>query len=177
MAEERMKIVEERLTRLEAALTQRGTGGGTGTGGGFPPPGGVVPDPGPWPGGSWQFVPRPIPSPVVDPAPWAWGGGWTRPRWPTPVVDPGPFPMPVVDPAPWPSPVVDPAVFAQANLAATLGRIRPVGGDPPPPDLSRLSVSQLEATVHSISAERARLDAMESMVKKQIDALKKQQPG
>jgi len=177
MAEERMKILEERLTRLEAALTQRGTGGGTGTGGGFTPPGGVVTDPAPWPGGSWQFVPRPIPSPVVDPAPWAWGGGWTRPRWPTPVVDPGPFPMPVVDPAPWPSPVVDPAVFAQANLAATLGRIRPVGGDPPPPDLSRLSVSQLEATVHSISAERARLDAMESMVKKQIDALKKQQPG
>src|ERR1700752_1848889 len=167
MAEERMKILEERLTRLEAALTQRGTGGGTGTGGGFTPPGGVVTDPAPWPGGSWQFVPRPIPSPVVDPAPWAWGGGWTRPRWPTPVVDPGPFP----------SPVVDPAVFAQANLAAPLGRIRPVGGDPPPPDLSRLSVSQLEATVHSISAERARLDAMESMVKKQIDALKKQQPG
>jgi hypothetical protein len=83
----------------------------------------------------------------------------------------------VVDPAPWPSPVVDPAVFAQANLAATLGRIRPVGGDPPPPDISRLSLQQLEVTIHSISAEKARLDAMESMVKKQIDALKKQQPG
>ena len=176
MAEERMKILEERLTRLEAALTQRGTAAGTGGGGGFIPPGGVVSDPAPWPGGSWQFVPRQIQQ-IVDPAPWPWQGGWTRPRWPTPVVDPGPFPTPVVDPAPWPSPVVDPAVFAQANLAATLGRIRPVGGDPPPPDLSRLSVSQLEATIHSISAERARLDAMESMVKKQIDALKKQQPG
>ncbi len=178
MAEERMKILEERLTRLEAALSQR-PAAGTGAGGGFTAPGGVVTDPAPWPGGSWQFVPRPIPSPIVDSAPWWGGGGWTRPRWPTPVVDPGPFPTPVVDPAPWPwpSPVVDPAVFAQANLAATLGRIRPVGGDPPPPDLSRLSVSQLEATIHSISAERARLDAMESMVKKQIEALKKEQPG
>jgi hypothetical protein len=93
-----------------------------------------------------------------------------------PVVDPGPFPHPVVDPAPWHSHIVDPAVFAQsAATAAALGRIRPVGGDPPPPDLSRLSIQQLEATVHSISAERTRLDAMEEMVKKQIETLKKQQ--
>src|ERR1700741_1886910 len=176
MAEERIKIVEERLTRLEAALTQR-TSAGPGTGGtggtGFPPPG-TVSDPAPW-AGQWQFIPRQI-SPVVDPAPW-WLGGWTRPRWPTPVVDPGSFPTPVVDPAPWPHPIVDPAVFAQANLAATLGRIGVTGGDPPPPDISRLNVSQLEATIHSIAADRARLDAMESMVKKQIDVLKKQQPG
>jgi hypothetical protein len=54
--------------------------------------------------------------------------------------------------------------------------MRPIG-DPPPPDLSRLSVQQLEATIHSISAERARLDAMEEMVTKQIETLKKQQPG
>ena len=175
MAEERMKILEERLTRIEAALTQRaGAGTGAGGGGGFTPPGGVITDPAPWPG-QWQFVPRQF-SPVVDPAPW-WQGGWTRPRWPTPVVDPGPFPTPVVDPAPWPNPIVDPAVLAQANLAATLGRIRPIGGDPPPPDVSRLNVSQLEATIHSINAERARLDAMESMVKNQIETLRKQQPG
>ena len=174
MAEERMKILEERLTRLEATLTQRASGTGTGGGGGFTP-GGTITDPPPW-AGQWQFIPRQL-SPVVDPAPWPWGGGWTRPRWPTPVVDPGPFPTPVVDPAPWPNPIVDPAVLAQANLAATLGRIRPVGGDPPPPDISRLTVSQLEATIHSISAEKARLDAMESMVNKQIETLKKQQPG
>ena len=177
MAEERMKILEERLTRIEAALTQRQAAPGTGTGGGggFTLPGGVVSDPAPWPG-NWQFIPRPIPQPVVDPAPW-WPGGWSRPRWPTPVVDPGPFPMPVVDPAPWPNPIVDPAVLAQqANLAATLGRIRTVA-DPAPPDVGRLNVSQLEATMHSISAERARLDAMESMVKKHIETLKKQQPG
>jgi len=175
MADDRIKILEERLTRLESVLAQRQTG--TGGGGGFTPPGGVIVDSAPWAGSQMQFVQRQIPSPVVDPAPWPyWGGwgGWGRPRWPTPVVDPGPFPSPVVDPAPWP-PVVDPAVFAQsAATAATLGRIGKIG-DPPPPDFSRLSVQQLEATVHSISAERARLDAMEEMVKKQIDTLKKQQ--
>jgi hypothetical protein len=82
----------------------------------------------------------------------------------------------VVDPAPWPNPIVDPAVLAQANLAS---RIRGIGtvADPAPPDIGRLNISQLEATIHSISAERARLDAMESMVQKQLEALKKQQPG
>ncbi len=175
MAEDRLKIMEERLTRIEAALTQRATAG-TGAGG-FTPPGGVITDPAPNPwAGQWQFIPRP--SPVVDPAPWPWGGGgWTRPRWPTPVVDPGPFPTPVVDPAPWPNPIVDPAVFAQFQQASLASRLRGIGtvADPAPPDIGRLNVAQLEATIHSISAERARLDAMESMVKKQIDALKQEQ--
>ena len=34
MAEERLKILEERLTRLEATLSQRAAGGGAGGGGG-----------------------------------------------------------------------------------------------------------------------------------------------
>lgn len=165
MADDRIKILEERLTRLEATLAQRPATGG---GGGFTPPGGVIVDSAPWASSQLQFMQRPIPSPVVDPAPWPyWGGwgGWGRP-----------FPHPVVDPAPWPSHIVDPAVFAQ-SAAASLGRIGRIA-DPPPPDLSRLSVQQLESTIHSISAERARLDAMEEMVKKQIDTLKKQQqPG
>jgi len=166
MADDRIKILEERLTRLEATLAQRPTGTG-GAGGGFTPPGGVIVDSAPWAGSQFQTVAAP-----TDPVPWFY---W-RPRWPMPVVDPGPFPHPVVDPAPWHSHIVDPAVFAQsAATAAALGRIRPVGGDPPPPDLSRLSIQQLEATVHSISAERTRLDAMEEMVKKQIETLKKQQ--
>lgn len=175
MAEERMKILEERLTRIEAALTQRAGSPGTGTGGGggFTPPGGVITDPAPW-AGQWQFIPRQF-SPVVDPAPW-WQGGWTRPRWPTPVVDPGPFSTPIVDPAPttWPNPVVDPAVLAQSNLASIIRNIGRIA-DPPPPDISRLNISQLEATIHSIGAERARLDAMEQLVNKQLDALKQQQ--
>jgi len=169
MAEERMKILEERLTRLEASLSQRAAGGGTG---GFTPPGGVITDPAPWPGGGWQFVPRP--SPVVDPAPWQYPFGWGRPRWPNPIADPGPFPTPVVDPAPWPNPIADPAVFAQQTAAAAaLGRIGKIG-DPPPPDISRLSVVQLEATLHSIAAEKARLDSMEQLVKTQIETAKKQ---
>ena len=167
MADDRIKILEERLTRLEATLAQRPSA--TAGTGGFTPPGGVIVDSAPWAASQFQFA---RPSPVVDPAPWPYWGGWPRP-WPTPVVDPGPFPQAVVDPAPWRH-IVDPAVFAQ-SAAAALGRFRPVGGDPPPPDFSRLSQQQLEATIHSISAERARLDAMEEMVKKQIETLKKQQ--
>lgn len=167
-----MKILEERLTRLEASLSQRAAGGG---GGGFTPPGGVISDPAPWGGGGggWQFFPRP--SPVVDPAPWQFPFQWGRPRWPNPIADPGPFPTPVVDPAPWPNPIADPATFAQsAASAAALGRIRPVGGDPPPPDISRLSVAQLEATLHNIAAEKARLDSMENLIQRQIETAKKQ---
>ena len=165
MADDRVRILEERLTRLESALAQRQTGTAGGGGGGFTPPGGVIVDSAPWAGRQAQ----------IDPVPWIYWGGWRR--WPNPVVDPGPFPMPVVDPAPWPNPIADPATFAQsAATTAALGRIGRVG-DPPPPDFSRLSVQQLEATIHSISAERARLDAMEEMVKKQIETLKKQQPG
>ena len=165
MADDRIKILEERLTRLEATLTQRQPG----------IPGGGVVDPAAFAATQAQLqFQRPIPSPVVDPAPWPyWGGGWGRPwPWPTPIVDPLPFPNPVVDPAPWRSHIVDPAVFAQS--AATLGRIGRIA-DPPPPDFSRLSVEQLEATIHSIAAERARLDAMEQLVNKQLDALKQQQ--
>jgi hypothetical protein len=143
MAEDRIKILEERLTRMEAALAQRPTVG-TGTGGGFTPPGGVI----------------------VDPAPW--GGGWVRPRWTNPVVDPAPWPPSIVsDPAPWPPSIVtDPAPWP--------GRFGPVG-DSPPIDISRLSVSQLESTLHNISAERARLDSMESMVKRQLETARKQE--
>ena len=168
MAEDRLKILEERLTRLEATLSQRAAGGG---GGGFTG-GGTVSDPPPWAMGGWTFIPRP--SPVVDPAPWPYyQGGWGRPRpWPTPISDPGPFPTPVVDPAPWPNPIADPAVFAQ-SLAGRIGKI----GDPPPIDISRFTAVQLESALHSIAAERARLDSMEQMVKKQLETAKKQQPG
>jgi hypothetical protein len=168
MAQDRMKILEERLTRLEAALAQRGTGaGGTGVGAAVP---GTVVDPPPWAAALANLFFQARPSPIADPAPWPWwGGGWGRPRWPTPIVDPGPFPTPVVDPAPWPNPIADPAVFARS--AATLGRIGPLGGDPPPPDLSRFTAVQLETMLHSINAEKARLDAMEAMVKKQLETV------
>jgi hypothetical protein len=101
-------------------------------------------------------------------APW-WGGGYGYPRWP---------PTPVVDPAPWPHPIVDPAVFGGGVLQQrpTLGRVGPIG-DPPPPDVSRFTISQLESTLHTINAEKARLTSMEAMVNQQIERLKKQGQG
>jgi hypothetical protein len=174
--EDILKRIEERLTRLEAALAQQ-----PGAAAGFTPPGGAVVDPPPWGGGGggWVFHPRPIPSPVVDPAPW-WYGGWGHRRWPTPIVDPGPFPTPVVDPGPWPGPIADPvpwgggmvSPFRQA-VATTFGRIGQIG-DPPPLDVSRFTVSQLESALHTINAEKARLNSMETMIKQQLDKAKEQ---
>jgi hypothetical protein len=171
MAEDRLKILEERLTRLEANLQRAAGGTGAGGGGGFTAVPGTVSDPAPWGGGGggWTFIPRP--SPVVDPAPYPYG--WGRPpRW---ISDPAPFPGGgfVVDPAPPPQ-VFDPGIFqstASASLAARIGRV----ADPPPPDISRLSVIQLESALHSLAAERARLDSMEQMINKQLETARKQQ--
>ena len=168
MADDRIKILEERLTRLEAALSQQPAANQ-----GFTSPGGFVVDPAPFPGG-FRPIPRP-PSPVVDPAPWPWWGGHYQ--WPHPVVDPAPWPRPVVDPLPWPNPVVDPAPSVRptaATAAASFARIGHIG-DPPPIDISRFSASQLEATLHTINAERARLDSMETMVKQQLDRLQQKE--
>jgi len=149
MADDRFKILEERLTRLEAHLTQQPTGGG-----GVTPPGGVVSDPAPWP---WGFHPRfPWPPRVVtDPAPWP----------PHVVTDPAPWPPNIVsDPTPMPQ-----GVFQNQGVGVrALGRIGQVG-DPAPPDFSRLSASQLEMMLHSINAEKARLDSMGSLVQRHLD--------
>jgi len=150
-ADDNLKKLEERLTRLEAALAQRQPAGG------FTPPGGAV----------------------VDPAPYPGGGGWGYyrwPHWPHPVVDPGPWPTPVVDPAPGPRPIVDPAVFAgspAATTATAFGRIGHIA-DPAPLDLSRLSVSQLESALHSVNAEKARLTSMEGLINQHLKNAKKQ---
>src|SRR5262249_3535706 len=189
MADDALKKLEDRITRLEAALSQQG-GGGTGF-----TPGGAVVDPAPWGGGGgwgWPYWPHPIvdpaafavhrPGPVVDPAAFA-----VRP-----VVDPAAYyhrPGPVVDPAAYyhrPGPVVDPAAFAVHRPGpivdpAAFARIGYVGGDPPPPDVSRFSVVQLQAALHGIAAERARLDSMETLIKQQLEkakqAEKANQPG
>ena len=150
--EDAIKRVEARLARVEAALAQLG---------GRPHP---IVDPAAYAGAArW-------PGPVVDPTPW-----------PQPVVDPlpWPYPNPIVDPTPWPRPVVDPATYAtaaqsRAAAAATLGRVGPIG-DPPPIDISRFSIAQLEATLHSINTERARLNSIETLVNQQLSRLKEQQ--
>ena len=122
MADDKFKILEERLTRLEAHITQQAGGPG-----GFTPPGGVVSDPAPWPYGFHPRFPWP-PRVVTDPAPWP--------------------PHVVSDPAPWPPHIVS---------------------DPAPPDFSRLSAGQLEATLHSINAEKARLDSMHALVTRHLE--------
>lgn len=149
-AEDILKKLEERLARLEAALGQQQPAGP----GGFTPPGGTVVDPPPFPG----------------------GGRWGYYRWPHPVVDPLPWPQPVVDPLPWPQPVVDPVPrpsFQAAGAAAAFGRIGHVA-DPPPIDLSRLSLAQLEAALHSLHAEKSRLEAMEGLINRHLERAKKQ---
>jgi hypothetical protein len=205
-ADDTLKKIEERLTRLEAAQAKAaGVGPGAGAG--------AVP------GGA-----------VVDPAPWGGGGGWGWPHWPHPVVDPAVFHRPVVDPAvfhrpvvdpavfhrpgavvdpaafhpaaafaqravvdpaPWgggggwggwggwhpgwpPHPIVDPAAWAGHPAAVAQARVGHVG-DPPPPDVSRFSIAQLEASLHSINAEKARLNSMETLIKQQLEKAKQAQ--
>jgi len=166
-----IKQLEARLTRLEATLAQQPSAtAGTNV------PGGAITDPAPYPGGGYGGWGYRWPHPIVDPGPWA--GGWGYPHWPHPIVDPAAFHRPIVDPAAFHRPVVDPAVFAQAaqpSAAATtaFARIGQVG-DPPPIDVSRFSISQLEASLHSINAEKARLNSMETMINQQLEKLRKQ---
>jgi hypothetical protein len=67
--------------------------------------------------------------------------------------------------------IVDPAgpIFGGGG-----GGIRPHGpiGDPAPIDISRFSAAQLQASLHSINAEKTRLAAMEGLVKQQLEKLK-----
>ena len=123
------------------------------------------------------------PHPIVDPAAYASTARWPGPvvdptPWPNPIVDPTPWPYPIVDPVPWPRPVVDPAAYATAfqsrAAAASFGRVGPIG-DPPPIDFSRFSIAQLEATLHSVNTEKARLASIETMAKQQLEKLKGQQ--
>jgi hypothetical protein len=154
-----IKKLEARLTRLEATVAQHPSGAT-----------GAVPNIGA----------------IADPVPWPWGGGgwggWGGGR-PGPIVDPAAYASlyrGIVDPAPWWGgrppwgPIPDPAVFAGAVPSqASFARFGPVG-DPPPIDVSRFSIAQLEAALHSINAEKARLTSMEALVKGQLDRLKEQ---
>lgn len=74
--------------------------------------------------------------------------------------------VPIADPAP--DDVVRWIGAGRLNLAEILRRFKP--GDPAPIDISRFTKVQLESAMHSIAAERARLDSLESMVKEQMSA-------
>jgi hypothetical protein len=58
--------------------------------------------------------------------------------------------------------------------AVSMGRIGPIG-DPPPIDVSRFSLGQLESALHSINAEKARLNSLETLINQQMERLKQQQ--
>ena len=108
--DDKLKILEDRLTRLEAVLAQR------------PPTGGGMP-----PAAAWWSIRR-LGAAAAGEAGYStrgralrrWsirprgGRGWGRPRYP--------WPTPVVDPAPWASPVVDPAPWAQGPAVASPAR-------------------------------------------------------
>jgi hypothetical protein len=160
--EEALKRIEARLTRLEAAVAQGPPGGGGPAG--VAPPGGAIVDPVPWGGGGWGgwggwggVRPISIQPPIsIDPAPW---GG----------VRPGIVPTPI-------GPIGDTSPFGGGIVRGSQffpGHVGPVG-DPAPIDLSRFSLQQLESSLHTIAAERARLDATEGMIKERMATLKKQ---
>src|SRR5262245_20081753 len=159
--EEALKRIEARLTGLEAAVDQRAPGGGGPPG--VAPPGGAIVDPVPWGGGGWGgwggVRPIAIHPPIsIDPAPW----GGVRPG-----VIPTPIGIgPIGDTAPFGGGVASRSQFLPGHIGAV--------GDPPPIDLSRFSLQQLESSLHTIAAERARLDATEGMIKERIATLKKQ---
>jgi len=156
-----IKKLEARLERLEAAQSGAASAG---------PYVRAIVDPGPSPwGGGWG----------------GWGGVWGGGR-PGPIVDPAVYASLYRSPVdipwwyggrpPW-GPIPDPAAFAgaapQQAAAASLGRYGPIM-DPPPIDISRFSIVQLEAALHSINAEKARLTSMESLVKSQLEKVKEQ---
>jgi hypothetical protein len=64
-------------------------------------------------------------------------------------------------------PVVDPAGPWGGGGGGHIPIHRPVG-DPPPWDVSRFSVAQLKASLHAISAEKTRLEAMEGLINQQL---------
>jgi hypothetical protein len=150
--EDALRRIEARLTRLEATLSQQPAGTAS-----IPNLNAVV-DPGPWPvggfgGGYWGGRPHPI----VDSAAYA-----PQYRY---------YPPFIVDPGPW-GPNVDPAAYAgaaqQAAATAFYRRPGPII-DPPPIDVSRFTIEQLEAALHSINAEKARLNSVETMIRQQLE--------
>lgn len=137
---------EEILKRIEERLTRLEAGLAQGATAAAVGPG----------GGPGSFVPPG--GFVVDPAPWGGGGGWISGGWGRP-------PGVVVDPAPWGG---GGGWGRPPVITAPSGPI----GDPAPFDISRFTLTQLETSLHSIAADKARLDSTEKLIKERIKALK-----
>jgi hypothetical protein len=69
-------------------------------------------------------------------------------------------------------PIVDPAGPWGGGGGGILHGHGPVG-DPAPIDISRFSTTQLQSSLHSISAEKTRLAAMETLINQHLSTLKK----
>ena len=108
-----------------------------------------------------------IPVYADPPAPPWWGGGWGgyRPPIPRPIGDPAPIDYSRIyaDPGPWP-------VYGGGGYRPPVHW--PVG-DPAPVDYSSLPAEQLESTLHSINAQKARLASIEEQVTAQLAKHKK----
>jgi len=163
-----LKALEARVARLEAAHAQPAAS----------PHIPIYADPPapPWWGGGCGYRPPvrgPIgdPAPIDysriygDPAPWPiYGGGGYRPPVHWPIGDPAPIDYSRIyaDPGPWP-------VYGGGGYRPPVHW--PVG-DPAPVDYSRLPAEQLESTLHSINAQKARLASAEEQVTAQLAKLK-----
>ena len=67
--------------------------------------------------------------------------------------------------------IVDPAGPWGGGGGGVIPVHRPVG-DPAPIDVSRFSAAQLQSSLHSINAEKARLTAMEGLVNQELEKRK-----
>lgn len=148
MSEDATKTLEARLAYLETTVSQLTALLSRGTG--LP----INVDPPAWPWGGWGAGGVFRPPINVDPpaSPWATAAYYR---------------LPVnVDPPPWPW-----------GLGG--GVYRPPTGpviDPVPVDFTRVPASHLEATLHSIHAEKARLASLEALITQQLEKVKEHSP-
>ncbi len=165
-----VKALEARVARLEAAHAHPAAA----------PHIPVYADPPapPWWGGGWGGYRPPVRGPIGDPAPidysriyadpgpWPiYGGGGYRPPVHWPIGDPAPIDYNRIyaDPGPWP-------IYGGGGYRPPTHW--PVG-DPAPIDYSSLPAEQLESTLHSINAQKARLASIEEQVSAQLAKHKK----
>jgi hypothetical protein len=101
----------------------------------------------------------------ADPGPWpVYGGGGYRPPVRGPIGDPAPIDYSRIyaDPGPWP-------IYGGGGYRPPIHW--PIG-DPAPVDYTQLPAEQLEGTLHSINAQKARLASIEEQVTAQLAKLK-----
>ena len=166
-----VKSLEARVTRLEAALAQSASGAAAA------PHVPVYADPPPLPvyggWGGYRPFPYPIHWPIGDPAPVDYTRVYADPG-PYGTTGGGGYRYPVHRPIGDPAPVDYTRIYADPGPFGTGGGVyrypvhRPIG-DPPPIDYSSLPAEQLEATLHSINAEKARLSSLEAQVTQHLE--------